>query len=378
MNRRDTVVRKYGLDTHTIIKDKNLGPGPVMAPEAIDQFVRRDPSRTGKYLDWMLFVAGGGQAMASAAENRWTGCTVFSSSRDEMREDFMRETAAKGIPAERAAKDWQELEPRCRAEFILGDQDVCNAGSYGFYRHWPGKDEIYEKVCRAIELWHAHFPKLKAHNEKLAASAEKLEGEIIELDIYAGWKPNDLCQPKATYNSLDSLMKAMAVIQENLVLKDRRALKIFDTDDLLVVVPLTVGASIHYGISKWCTANLTELKRCLRGESPTCNWTSYGSRGPLVYFRWKKDVPADIASVALHITDKNRPPWEEWLVLNNWYDAQNLPESANNGLKLALRYSMREGALFNEATKLVHKRLPEILAAKLQLDVREAALTDTD
>ena len=58
MGRLKEIADKYGLDNPCVVND---APGRKMDGDCFRRFVEGDPSGNLKYLDWMIFQAGGGE-----------------------------------------------------------------------------------------------------------------------------------------------------------------------------------------------------------------------------------------------------------------------------------------------------------------------------
>lgn len=312
-NRRQYVISKYRLEAISDIE--SIGPGPIMDPATFQRFVDGDPSGNLKYLDWMLFMAGGGQTVMRQALALWKGNGLNDalSLRNLAHDDYVAEQMAghvdevsgvkhAPVSALEAEKRWSAYEPEALHEFIMGDQDISAYGGFGFYRHWPGKDGYYAKIVEAVQLWHKSQSKLKARN-----SANK-DGRIgnIDLDIYRGWSLTSFSQEDAVYGRFSALTEALTCVRVDVILENIRAENIYEDIYLKAVCPLTVGASIKFGIPRWCTANRSDFERACASEYQTSySWKNYTGRGPLVYLTFKSSsqysVLNSVASLALHL-----------------------------------------------------------------------------
>lgn len=363
-NRYDSVVKKYRLFELTFIdaevNGKKVGQGKLMSPETLQQFVDGDPSGNCKYLDWMLFMAGGGQEAMEKALQLWQGESADdpNSLRNLCQKDFITEqvqgyTDEGGVyrppvTKEQAQAAWEACEERTKFEFLMGDQDVAMEDGYGFYRDWPGKDRHYEKILNAVRLWHNAQPKLLARNQQFARAgrlrsvtraqwtdddisfmakfSENPIQEAIELDIYSGWKPGEYSQAGARYKTVAALLGQMSDIRKMQILKDDRHQVIFEDAIVRVICPLTMGASLKFGCSKWCISNRSDFDRSFDNKSPSNgHWKSYGDKGPLVFMCFKVPMPAWCHKVAIHIGKEELCHLDRKLYELPWFDTQNSP-----------------------------------------------------
>ena len=339
-SRRDHVIEKYRLteeaDVEMVVDGKPLGRGPIMAINTFAQFLNGDPSGNQKYLDWMMFMAGGGQEVMARTLALWKGQKPDDpeSLRNQTKADYVAEwmagyvDEAEGLKhpplSQREAEQrWAQYEPRSLFEFVMGDQDIAANDGYGFYRYWPGKNGLYAKIVNVIKIWHDSQPRLKAIN--LAQIKGDPKAKLIELDLYKGWSPNDYSQDKAHYKTLDSLLTALSGMRLNQVLSTVQADTIYSDDALVAICPLTIGASVKFGCAKWCTANRTDFERTFDLSAARSHWYNYCSRGPLVYFNWKCSMPEPLEKLALHVESSRLEsfgvPWD----MVNFYDTKNDP-----------------------------------------------------
>jgi hypothetical protein len=362
LNRAEFVIQKYRLSEQTFIESEQngqkLGQGKLMADETLQKFMEGDPSGSLKYLDWMLFQAGGGQNTMEKTLQLWDGdnATDPNSLRNQCRADFIAEWTRgfvddKGLrhaPVSKAEAEtaWKSWEKRGKFEFVMGDQDVALEDGFGFYRHWPGKDGQYLKIVNAVKLWHMAQPKLLAQNQRYARflhlraqpvssygddtafmqkCMETVPPTKVVLDLYAGWKPKEYSQSTAVYKTLDDLLHCLADVRKLQILRDIRFEQIYEDCAVKAVCPLTIGASIKFGIGKWCVCNRSEFDRSFEVNTSTTegNWQRYSKTGPLVFLSWKRPMPAWLHKIAIHINkDKLRYLTGRWDDVN-WIDCQN-------------------------------------------------------
>ena len=380
-NRVDFVVKKYRLDelsfVDQLIDGVKLGHGKIMSDTCLAHFIAADPSGDNKYLDWMLFMAGGGQEAMEKSLLLWHGETPSdeNSLRNMTHRDFIAEqvqgyTDDAGVRHEpistaQAESNWREMEPRFLFEFVMGDQDIAAEEGYGFYREWPGNDRCYEKIVNVVKLWHDAQPKLLLKNQSVVRAARLRSTpytfwtdedkafltrfsddpvkEPIELDIYAKWKPKEYSQKEAVYCTLDAVLMQLSDIRRAQILKDDRHEVIYEDDVVRAIAPLTVGASLKYGSSKWCVSNRSEFDRSVENNAYVggCNWKNYVSRGPLVYFLFKVPMPLWCSKLAVHILTSDLAKLETALFISiAWFDVENAPNTSYHWNDIARRIAV--------------------------------------
>jgi hypothetical protein len=366
-NRIDFVVQKYRLSELTFIdaelNGKKLGHGRIMSDDCLQRFVLADPSKDNKYLDWMVFMAGGGQEAMDKSIQLWKGESPDdpNSLRNLCYKDFMAEqvqgyTDDKGVSHKPVSKaeaeeNWQKAEPRCYFEFLMGDQDIAVEDGYGFFREWPGKDGLYDRIVNVVQLWHNAQPKLLNQNKAIARAealrsapnnswsaddaqfmakwADNPSRELVELDLYAKWKPKEYSQKDATYNTLQAVLNKLSDIRRLQILKDDRHELIYEDAVVKVLCPLTVGSSLKYGSSKWCISNRSEFDRSIDGNNYGTghNWKNYTSKGPLVFLLFKVPMPIWCSKMAIHIPSSDLCQLERQIKKLAWFDVQNAPST---------------------------------------------------
>src|SRR6266550_2304019 len=135
LSRVEFVRRKYRLGDMVDIDYHSLGRGPVMDEACFHKFIDGDPSPNHKYLDWMLFQAGGGQDKMARSLALWSGKNAADpeSLRNQCHHDFLDHRTCpagyideedkelhKTMTKPEAEAAWSKAEERIRFEFIMG------------------------------------------------------------------------------------------------------------------------------------------------------------------------------------------------------------------------------------------------------------------
>jgi hypothetical protein len=263
------IIEKFGLRSTSLAEGV---VGQKMAEECIQRFVDSDPSGRGKYLLWMFYQAGGGKEKLDLSRQCWfEGYKDDPPLRAKMKKRWISERIAgftdedtgevlKPVSAEEAEKLWIGAEPQLRDDFIYGDEGHIANGGFGFFQTWEASRGRYDRVVAAVGLFHKFRRSLRDR------------GICTDLTI-------------DKYPTLADLASAMAdVIVTKLQLAYDHDV-VYDDSWLMVVCPYTIGSSIRYGISKWCTSNKSELVRMSRG-APN-RWAEYAGKSSLYYCRFK-------------------------------------------------------------------------------------------
>lgn len=242
-----------------------------MDEDCINRFAANDPSGNGKYLEWMFYQAGGGKDRLNKSTDQWEkGDHGEPPVRETLREQFVKDCLSgwkndKGefvppVSKEEAEKQWAEAHDRLRRQHIFGDEDYAITG-FGFYRTWPGHNNLYEQIVQAIKRFHRHQQALKA------------SGKSIDLNL-------------KNYPNLRDLMEALQDLTLVELKSDLIYDKVWEDDKLVIIAPLNIGASIRFGIPKWCTACESMMRTALAGGGPN-RWKEYAKDAALYYCKFK-------------------------------------------------------------------------------------------
>jgi hypothetical protein len=272
---------------------KPLGPGPLLDPNVIARFLAADKTPTKQWLDWMLFHAGGGKEGQKRSEHLLQKSHALFI--EERVKGYSEKVNGQDVfyppkPRQEVEALWKTLEPRFRADLAVGDQDLASPprSIFGYYRHWPGKNRIYERVALAVNTFQKLEPKAKQMNKVMAQQDQ--DANVISF------KPNN-------YSTLDALELAVKQINQFHASKaarsDVRVQTVYDDDFLTVRVPLTYAAAVNYGWDSWAWANRKGFEDALRGGGQSWNnqWkNTTGSQGSVyVYIHFKVPMPPWVA-----------------------------------------------------------------------------------
>ena len=288
IDQRDRFIERHLLRP----EEKPMGMGPVLEPKAANRLIAADDTEGQVWLEWIFNEAAGGATAKESSERAL----------EQMKQRFMDERlhgyqhARTGeifpkMSKEEAERRWLDTEPKFREVLFNADQDsVEKLGVWGFYRHWPGKDGIYEQVAATVQKWQALRPKVEQMNddivvdgkervalgpdgianlEALTALVKKVEryfaSKAARIDIrLAQWKGNDY---------------------------------VYNDDFIMALVPLTYASAVRYGHDGWQWANRDTFERVLLDDQSFADaWKSGTQRGSFyVYLRFKCPVPRWVA-----------------------------------------------------------------------------------
>lgn len=407
------IVKKYDLNRVVDIEHDNLGPGPLVSDDVISRFDGIDPTARKVFLDWMLYQAGGGPNGWSASKTEW-GDDQDNYPYDEVMEQYKKSGSRSTfyewlmtrpigsrnftriasmyfmeqgvdpdgepieggpISLEAALADWQSKEDECRRQYMFNDEDIffANEGTrkenFGYFRNWPGRGGLYERIFRAVRNFILNTEKYKkmvaankVNKEWNDANPDKPQREIkilppedeINFDIgTVNWDGFDLTY-SGDYKTVDDLERVNRRIAKvgirSRVMSDvqysdaegrasSKEVTIYSDENLDVFVPLTIAASVAKGYHNWCVANQSEIEAAAKDSSSHSYWTNY-TKGPegkaksvFVYFVIKAPMKKHKTNwgdqpynrIAAHIQTCNltdlKPPYKEV----QWYDVANRP-----------------------------------------------------
>jgi hypothetical protein len=265
-----------------------LGVGPLLDPIVVARFLDADKTPQKIWLDWMLFHAGGGKEGQKRSEH------LLQKSKALFIEERVKGFTEGGRyypprPRQEVERLWAANEAKFKADLAVGDQDLAAPprSIFGYYRHWPGRGRIYEKVALAVQNFQKLETKAKQMNKFLAAQGQE--------DRIVGFRPKD-------YASVDALEAATKQIQQFHASKaardDIRIQTVYDDDYVTVIVPLTYAAAVKYGWDSWSWANRKSFEDALRGQASWNNaWVNTTKRDQsiFVYIHFKVPMPPWVA-----------------------------------------------------------------------------------
>lgn len=309
MSRAEEIISRFELRRNTLVKGVE---GQKMDEACIQKFIESDPSGNSKYLEWMLYQAGGGKDRLDKSTSQWEkGDHGEPPVRETLKEQYIKDclTGYKDdsnnfvppVPQAEAERLWTEAEPRLRRQHIYGDEDYAITG-FGFYRSWPGHNNLYEQIVQTVHRFHRYQQALKS------------QGKSVDLSVN-------------TYPNLRDLMEALQDLTLIELKNDVLVHKVYEDELLVVMVPFTIGASIKFGIPKWCTSCESMMKQALAGQGPN-RWKEYAKDNALYYCKFKNPGPgaAPWNAVAVQVPhkDKDADSGKYW----NAEDTQHTKESA--------------------------------------------------
>lgn len=265
-------------------KGKPLGLGPMMDPGAMQRLIDADRTPDKHWLRWIFFQAGGGQRAKEQSEKALD--RVKKRFIEERINGFQHPRTKEEFPPvsqEEAERRWEAVKDEFVAVTDCADQDaVEHLSVFGFFRHWPGQGEIYEKTVNTITEFQDIFPKLLKMNSELAMeSRPELPTEPDQIPTLEAMQ-----QITAKVDRYFASKKARTDIREDTIYSD---------DYIVAVAPLTYAAAVKYGHDEWAWANRAKFDEVLSGETSAYNdqWKSNTAHGKIyVYLMFKYPVPA--------------------------------------------------------------------------------------
>lgn len=266
-----------------------LGDGPLLHPSVISRLLEADKTPNKVWLDWMLFHSGGGKEGQKRSEH------LLQKSKALFIEERVKGYTENGVtypprPRREVERLWDANEAKFRADLAVGDQDLAGPprSIFGYYRNWPGKGRIYERVAIAVRNFQKYETKIKQMNKFMLQQGQE--------DRVIGMRPRD-------YASVEALESAVKQVQQFFASKaareDVRIATVYDDDFLTVIVPLTYAAAVKYGWDSWSWANRKSFEDALRGSGASWQnaWVNTTGRDQsvFVYIHFKVPMPPWVA-----------------------------------------------------------------------------------
>lgn len=298
-------------------------PGPIINPDVINRFLALDSSKAAKTFEWMLFAAGGGEPHLRESE-RALGMAKTWIVENRMKGQGRKDEKIKPMTRQEAEADWLANDyAKYHEAYYYADQDLAGDVHYpvfGWFREWPGRKNVYEKVVNGVRRWQE-----LANNKKFVAEYNRTNpSDPFHLSL---WEAED----KPRFKDADALLDFVGQVRANMARRKAeqnvvtvgkvppeqgggyrtgRDEVLYEDDLVKVVVPLTAGASLKKGFNDWCVANRTRWEDYFRSRDQSkLFWGSYTQRGPFAYMHLKQASPADshLQSVALHVQLSAQP-----------------------------------------------------------------------
>lgn len=241
----------------------------------------------------------------------WIKDQLATKVRDRVHATFVMSRMIRGQSQQEAEKEWKtEIEPKRRHEYLYGDQDALKWSNFGFSRHWPGKENRYERVYEAMKQFLVNKQIVERRNTQIenfnATAAEKNKSlppeqqipmrEPLKVNMDIGKvlvdKEGNLVY-KGNFPTIESLSEITKSIND-LPMRERvtndiryagpkgrtgREEKLYSDENLDVLVPLTVAASVRSGHSKWDISNPDQLNQVqAQGKYSASTWMNYASK----------------------------------------------------------------------------------------------------
>lgn len=290
-----------------------LGPGPKLELKAIQALLQADTTPDKIWLDWIFCQAGGGTRAKEATER--TMGQINSRFIDERVNGFHNPDTKEYYPPttrEDTLERWKVVEPIWQELLTSADQDgVDHLGVFGFYRAWPGKDAVYERIVKAVKQFQALKPKIAQMNAEIAT-----ESKVISL-LPSG------------YGTLENLEEVNKKVERFFASKQARSNvrieKVYEDEYLRMLCPLTYAASVRYGFDNWPFANRDTFEDVLSCDNSFRDaWKNSTARNVIVYIYWKVPMPSWIG--------RKNSEFSRFELVNL---AVELPHASMNHLELA-------------------------------------------
>jgi hypothetical protein len=318
-----------------------LGNGPLLDPNVIARFLDADKTPDKIWLDWMLFHAGGGKEGQKRSEH------LLQKSKALFIEERVKGFTENGRtypprPRQEVERLWAQNEAKFKADLAVGDQDLAQPprSIFGYYRHWPGRSRVYEKVALAVQQFQRVEAKAKQMNKFMLQNNQE--------DRVVGLRPKDYASVEALELATKQVLQYHA---SRAARDDVRIQTVYDDDHLTVIVPLTYAAAVKYGWDTWSWANRKSFEDALRGSGSSWQnaWvnTTNRDKSVFVYIHFKVPMPPWVAysnnefrrheldSLALVIPAAQLANFNEDTI--KLYDTENRSNLTLGGIKKQIR-----------------------------------------
>lgn len=254
---------------------------PKMEVSCIRKLLDADP--THRWTRWVFQMAAGGDRARQASFKALGSLKArFTEERVNGYYNSVDKKNYHPVSKEEAEAAWLETEEDYSNVLVWSDQDaVDKVGAHGFYQNWPGgPSEIYAKVVSVVEL----FLKLESKILEMNAEYSRGTGEQVSLD------------PKS-YHSADDVDKVNRRVQRFFASKkardDLRVARVYKSDLVEVIVPLSYAAAVRYGCAKWSWAEPSQFENLLTAEHSFADpWKTAASKYVYVYIKIHGAVPS--------------------------------------------------------------------------------------
>ena len=309
------ILRKYhlvepdgSLRVCTIGANKERGipgvEGPILNPEVIQRFLVLDTSNAKRMFDWMVFASGGGTPHIKESEEAVKLAKAWVI-QNRMQGKDREEQPMTPMTREQAEADWQQNEwPRYEQQYFFADQDLASDPQYpvyGWFREWPGRNNVYQKIEDGIQKFLAI-----TKDKKLVSSWNK---QSPKDKIFTDWAVAFWRGDQPIFADADALANFCADIKSTLARRkaEQNVVTVgknpeggyttgsdevlYDDENLQVIIPLTAGASIKKGWNDWCIANRSRWEAYFQTRDKNkLLWGGdfYTGKGPFAFFKVKQ------------------------------------------------------------------------------------------
>lgn len=268
-------------------KDKPLGNGPLIDKQCVDRLLKADTTEDGKWLQWIFFQAAGGEkgkeASARAMEQikkRFIEERVNGFQHPKTKEYYGP------VPRAQAEARWEKAKHNFSEIVDVADQDaVEKLGVFGYFRHWPGQQRLFERTEKAVQTFLKWYPKLLEMNKELQRDSREPQPT----------EPSQI----TTIDQMEMITKKVDRYYASKAARDDiRVDVIYDDDVITALAPLTYAAAVKYGHDDWAWANRQTFDQVLDGEGRSFgdNWKNSTGQGTFyVYLTFKVPVPSWIS-----------------------------------------------------------------------------------
>lgn len=238
----------------------------------------------------------------------WIKNQLSTKVRDRVHATFIFNRLLRGVNRKEAEMKWKETEVKRRKEYLFGDQDSLKWDAFGFTRHWPGRHSIYEQVYNNMRQFLLNVVRVNKYNSRVEAYNLKVQEKNKTLP------PDQQSVPRMPFNISTDIGKIISDAEGNLSYKGKyptvqslaavndqieempmrervtgdiqyagpkgarsNNAKVYSDDNIDVMVPLTVAASVRSGDPKWPVSDPNQLDIKKGSSYRASTWINYAA-----------------------------------------------------------------------------------------------------
>ena len=240
-----------------------------VAPDAVQRLFAADHSQDHHWSEWIFEQAGGGKAARDQTDHHV----------NYLKQRFIHQYSAEA---------WAQTEASFLEKMRSADQDVMMKmrGCWGFFRDWPGRDDVYAKVVAAVEKFQEQEASLLEMNQELQHNGQPVLPAL----------PEQLAELKALTDvnqRVTNWIAAKRVRTDSRVATWKKEKTIYSDDFITAIAPLTYAAAVKFGFDAWDVSNREKFAKVAQGELHGNPWDKFVANNQfMVLLKFNVPMPA--------------------------------------------------------------------------------------